>query len=95
MWDVTVEMGVWRCALTLDETTGAPPNDEVYDQHTRQMMTDSRALTSAWGCCEWLEDRDITAQVDTVYPLGPAGGCVGVAAVGRLTLPGCDPCPPQ
>lgn len=89
-FDVTVEMGVWRCAAALDVE---PPADTVYDDHTLGMVDDMAALQRAWRCCDWFDRRNIRRQSDQSLPLGPAGGCVGVAVTGHARLADCVPCP--
>lgn len=93
-WVFTVEVGVWRCAPTLDDN-GNPPDDADYDTHTQAMLNDAVALERAWRCCDFIENLPlITAhQLDTIAPSGPAGGCVGTIATGRLIVDECTPCP--
>lgn len=93
VWDTQIEMGVWRCAPTLDGTTGAPPGDDEYDAHTQTILNDMAALTRTWACCTYLQDREIPHQVETVVPSGPAGGCSGAIASGRVEIEECHPCP--
>lgn len=87
-WDAQIEVGVWRCALTLDDA-GNPPSDGDYDDHTQLMLDDVRALTRAWECCSWWSDARVDRVLNTVTPVGPSGGCVGVVASGMVRLSGC------
>ena len=87
-WDAQVEVGVWRCALTLDEA-GNPPSDDDYDAHTQLMLDDMRALMQAWECCTWWKENRADRVLNQVVPSGPAGGCVGVIASGMVRLNRC------
>jgi len=93
VWDTQIEMGVWRCAPTLDDVTGAPPSDEEHDAHTQLTLNDLAALARTWACCTWLQDREYPHQVETITPSGPSGGCSGVIAAGRVEIEECYPCP--
>lgn len=90
-WDAQIEVGLWRCALTLDEA-GNPPSDADYDELTQLMLDDVRALTRAWECCDWWRETRIDRALNSVVPSGPSGGCVGVIASGMVRLGGCG-CP--
>lgn len=87
-WEAVIEVGLWRCALTLDEQ-GNPPADADFDAHTRLILADARAVTAAWECCDWFDEHDVDRVLNTVAPSGPSGGCVGVIATGRVRLGGC------
>lgn len=91
LWNIHLEMGVWRCAPGLDDE-GAPPEDDTYDAHTGVMLRDMGAVTQTWECCEFLERRDIERRLDTVSPAGPLGLCAGVIGLGRVVLEGPCPC---
>lgn len=90
---VTVQVGVWRCAPTIDDN-GRPPTDDAYDQFTRGMSRDSSALIRTFQCCDALTSRDIEWSIESVRPLGPSGGCAGVAVQARMQLWSCD-CPDE
>lgn len=87
-WDAVVEIGLWRCAPTLDDA-GNVPEDEEFDTYTRGMLTDARALTAAWECCDWFKAAGVDRRLEQVVPSGPQGGCAGVIATGRIRLDGC------
>lgn len=90
---VTVELGVHRCAPTLDPTTKKPPPDRELDAWTDGMYADLEALWRTWWCCEWLTSNDVTWQITQLANLGPAGGC-GAALVHAQVLRD-NPGPPR
>lgn len=90
LWNVHLEMGVWRCAPGLDDD-GVPPEDDTYDAHSGLMLRDMGAITRTWECCEFLERRNVDRRLEAVVPSGPLGFCSGVIGTGRVVLE--DPCP--
>lgn len=92
-YDATIEVGVHRCAPTLDNTTNPPKRPDVAEQeaYAQARMRDMRALIAAWTCCQVLEEADVGGDLLQVVPTGPQGGCGGVVLTGRLQLTGC-PC---
>lgn len=92
-YDATIEIGVHRCAPTLDTTTHPPTRPSVAEQeaYAKARMKDMRALMAAWTCCDALQSADVTGELMQIVPTGPQGGCGGVVLTGRLRLTGC-PC---
>lgn len=90
-YQVAVEIGVWRKAVLLDDDGGTAP-DSVYDAHTRGLLDDTAALRRALQCCDWLQRRELPWSIDSISPIGPEGGCVGVALTARITNQSCA-CP--
>ena len=70
---VTVELGVVRCAPTVDDDGNAPSCEELESSAYGQML-DSKAMRLAATCCDGLDARRVT--VGQWVPLAD-GGCVG------------------
>ncbi len=84
-WDATIELGVHRCAPTLDEA-GDPPSDDEHDQHAAALDCDAEALRAAVVSCDYLARHSITWRFAEQQPLGPSGGCSGVVLHATFTL---------
>lgn len=77
-WSVTVNVGVLRCASTVDDN-GSPPDADTLTEEAWKVQRDRVLIDSAIRCC-FLggDDPDIEAFVIGSWtPLGPGGGCVG------------------
>ena len=76
MWDVTVLVGVVRCATVVDDRGGAP-SVSVMTAEAEQILADADAIRKAVACCA------IPAGMKVRFVrwtgLGPEGGCAGGA----------------
>lgn len=83
-FDVTLEVGVYRCWPEPDE---AGPLDESEEEHAALgMLVDAAAIRRGLACCPYLEER--SWQMVKESPVAHSGGCTGVSA--QLTVTGSD-----
>lgn len=73
MWEVTLGIGVIRCAAVPD-AMGNPPSAVKLARDTDQMLTDAEAIKQALACCM---NSDLSLRFLSWSPKGPQGGCVG------------------
>lgn len=88
----TLEVGVYRCAPTLDGN-GNPLSEDHLQGWPEAMMHDLAALRRAFTCCPYFADNDLTPQITAMNPIGPMGGCVGAAVRAQIVDLDCH-CPP-
>jgi hypothetical protein len=73
----TVEVGVARCvAVTAPDGQSAPTCGQR-ETDAWGLVADARLLRQAVACCDAL--RDATVYPSPMTPIGPQGGCAGVA----------------
>lgn len=87
---VTVEIGVYRCAPTLDET-GHPPDDPTIDHYSAGASQDVLALHRTFLCSDGLRDEDTSWQITDIAHRGPAGGCVATVVTAQVARANCCP----
>lgn len=73
-WAVTLELGILRCAPTIDERGRLPRCDQNWSA-ARRAAADAHLMRRAVMCCSWAGDRRYI--VGSWEPLGPEGGCHG------------------
>lgn len=89
---VNLQVGVLRCAHTVDDQGNAPPAEAISDD-AMKVSRDATILEQAILCCFIDEDSDPgTFRLGSWEPLGPNGGCVGgrwrlAARVARCRCP--------
>lgn len=81
----TVELGVLRCAATLDDAGRAPSAREI-SRDGAQGIRDMSALLGVLRC------SDDVAQLGAWTPVGPNGGCVGGFWTVQMLLSNCIGC---
>ena len=94
-WEVTLGVGVLRCAVTLD-AQGNAPSAEALNSEGRAMSGDVAALRDAI-LCNLPEISGVLpnlVRVERWDPLGPQGGCVGGEWTATVGIGGC-PCPEE
>jgi len=74
LWQVTLGIGVLRCAAVVSDY-GEAPSPEALTADTLQMLTDMSALQQAFEC--QIAPAVLSADHLRWVPLGPSGGCVG------------------
>ena len=76
-WAVTVNLGILRCAATLNDQGEAPPVEAMM-ANAEKVNRDRVLLHTAIECC-FLPELDVEGGylVGGWTPLGPGGGCVG------------------
>lgn len=89
---VIVEVGVYRCVSVPDDQ-GRPPTAEERIADARSLHRDVAVLWRIFQCCEVLQRQAESPELDRIEPLGPAGGCVGVAMRLWLELASPEPDP--
>lgn len=80
-----VELGVQRCAATMD-SQGNPPSGELISADGRQSIDDMAALLSVLRC-----DENVRS-VTTWQPSGPEGGCHGGSWSFTMRITNCLVC---
>lgn len=76
------ELGVVRCAATLDDS-GRPPDPSEIAADAAQQLVDAQVLREAFLCCWPQQGRSVIADRWDAIP--PAGGCVGGVWTFRTT----------
>lgn len=73
-WAIILELGVLRCAPTVNERGRLPRCDQ---QHAaaRRAQADKHIMRRAVACCGWAGERDVIEN--GWQALGPEGGCHG------------------
>lgn len=90
---ITVEVGVYRCAPTIDPNTRPTAiGSSGWDDWGVGMLDDAEALQRAFVCCDWLSRKGLQWRITSVQPQGPAGGCAGVYVRAEITTGMCG-CP--
>lgn len=96
-WNITVEIGVYRCWPTPTRGVNGliPPTDADYDAASRGLSLDAAALRRAVTCCPKLnrQGKEIPYGVDQSAPMTPSGGCIGLLQTATFTRDDCS-CPP-
>lgn len=87
----TADVGIVRCAATLDDD-GNPPEVEAEEHDAWQQAADADRIRYAIRCCESRSDAIRDVELVTWTALGPDGGCVGGAWTIRGILDECG-CP--
>jgi hypothetical protein len=96
---VVVNVGVLRCAATVDDQ-GRPPSAARMTADAAKVQRDRAIVSEAIRCC-YLADADPGTYVIGAWtPLGPQGGCVGgstslTLAASACRCPAPTPPPPQ
>jgi hypothetical protein len=80
-WAVELQLGVWRCAATVDDE-GNPPECADVTRDAMVALSDAAAMRRAVKCCFAVPRGDYLVVVNGWEPLGPNGGCAG----GQLTI---------
>jgi hypothetical protein len=89
--NVTVEIGVYRCAPVAHGEPLRAPSAEEYEQHSRGFLLDGAALHRALLCSTLLDRGQIPWQMLALTPLGPQGGCSGLAVTAQVQIGNCCP----
>ena len=90
-YGLSLNVGILRCAATLDEQ-GRAPSSERLTADARKVQRDRALVSEAIRCC-YLDDADPGTYVLGAWtPLGPQGGCVGGTTNLLLAVPACS-CP--
>lgn len=93
----TVDVGVLRCASTVDDAGNAPSSDLLIEE--AQKVSRDRTLVQYALLCRFAEEADLypgEIALGTWVPLGPQGGCVGGQTTVSFVTGGCrcTPTPP-
>lgn len=88
----TADVGIVRCAATLDNE-GNPPPVSAEEHDAWQQAADSDSIRKAIRCCDG-SDSIHDVELVTWTALGPDGGCVGGAWTIRGVLEDCSNCWP-
>jgi hypothetical protein len=86
---LTVELGVHRCAPTLDPTAAAPDVATV-DGYAFGMVQDAMALHRAFLCGP-LGQQGVNWQIVSLHHDGPDGGCAATVLTAQLVRGNCCP----
>jgi hypothetical protein len=92
-WAVVLEMVVYRCAATLDDSD--PPQPPTCEEVTRDALVaadDAAAMRCAVTCCFGADPCEPGAVPGAWQPIGPSGGCHGGAMQVTVAL-GAEYCP--
>lgn len=73
-WDITIEVGILRCAPMLGEDGELPPLSENIDSATAQ-IADLGIMHKVLTCCQMEGAPPVTLR--EYVPVGPDGGCLG------------------
>lgn len=85
-YDITLELGVYRCWPVPGE---AKPLDETDEEHAALgLLLDAAAIRRALLCCESLEDR--SWELIKEEPIAHSGGCTGVSAQLKIIESDCE-----
>lgn len=77
IYDLTVELGLYRCAPTPQGNQAAVP-ERTETEHAHGMLLDAYALRAAGLCCDYFTAHDLNPILVHESAIGPSGGCVGV-----------------
>jgi hypothetical protein len=89
---VNVEIGVLRCAATMDDQ-GNPPTAAQLDAEAALLMADRKAIFMALLCdfpADGTMDEDRGIANIVWEPMGPEGGCVGGMVTADIELIECN-----
>lgn len=89
MFDLTIEVGVYRCWPTPSDGVSPLPT-ELEERTARGLYIDAAVLRRAVMCCSWLARRRITPTITTETAIGPMGGCVGIELQAQMQVADCD-----
>lgn len=93
-WVAPVTVTMLRCAPTPGPADVAPSCDALA-YASMVLESDRQVITQALACClqAWVSDRTIADYViGPQSPVGPEGGCVGIALTVTVALENCT-CP--
>lgn len=88
IFDLTCELGVYRCSPTPDDGEASVPKD-VEEAHAAGMYCDAAAIRRAVRCCNPLDQAHLAPTIVTESARGPSGGCVGVELQTSMTVMDC------
>jgi hypothetical protein len=87
---ITVEVGVYRCAPTLNPPD-AEPDPQAIAEYAEGQAKDVVALHRAFHCNQWLADNDSDWQITSIVNNGPEGGCGSTTATAQVMRTDCCP----
>lgn len=89
-YGVTLNIGVLRCASTIDDAGNVPSVDLLMDEALK--VSRDRTLVQYALLCRFAEDADLypgQIALGAWTPLGPQGGCVGGLTTVTIAAGGC------
>jgi hypothetical protein len=85
-WSVTVEVGMWRPAGTVEDTGDGPVLPALEDVQAEAELSALDAAVVRSALLGWADEQDVPIMLGAFTPWGPEGGVVGGATTATFDV---------